>query len=656
MILGCAWYPEQWDESRWAEDLRLMREAGITMVRVGEFAWSRLEPEDGRFELDWLERAVSLAERHNIIAVIGTPTAAPPAWMTQRYPDTLSVRENGQRAQHGGRCHYSPTSPRYRQFCRRIAEQMAVRLASHPNVVGWQIDNEYNSVSFDEETQRQFQAWLQARYQTLDALNAHWTTAYWSQEYFDWSQIPFSFGGNPGLMLEARHFITHVYRTFQQNQIEVIRRYATSEQWITHNFMGWYDLFDHYELSAELDMASWDSYVGTGHLDYLSNGAIHDLTRGFKRKNYWVMETQPGSVNWSSVCNALDRGEVRTMAWHAVGHGADAVSYWQWRSALSGQEQYHGTLVAPDGNPRPLYEEVMQIGVDFAQASDLLEGTIPVSQVAILHSYDDRWALNAAKQHQDYDAVAHLLSYYRPLRELGVGVDIVHPSAPLGDYSLVIAPQIHLLSDALVAHLLDYSQGGGHLLLGPRSGMKDAFNALQPLRQPGPLAEALGAHVEEYYILEHPVPVTGGWGVGEAKIWAEWLMPDADDVEVHLTYGAANGWLDKQPAMVSRRTGMGRFTYVGAWLDEALMRRATHWMLQTSQITPAFSKLPEGVECCRRDGRGQEVYLLINHAPHACQVALPRPMQDALRGNVHRQWINLEARDVMVLTWAQVRV
>ncbi|HZG67384.1 MAG TPA: beta-galactosidase, partial [Herpetosiphonaceae bacterium] len=334
MILGTAWYPEHWEETRWGRDLELMREAGFTMVRVAEFAWSRMEPEEGRFDLDWLERAIDQAAALGIDTVVGTPTAAPPAWLTQRYPETLALRKDGRRASHGMRCHYSPTSPRYREFCRRIADEMARRFGEHPHVLGWQIDNEYNAVSYDDEARQQFQEWLREQYGTLQNLNDHWTTSYWSQEYSDWSQIPFPIGNhNPGLVLAFRRFVTHVYRTFQLDQIAAIRRHAAPHQWITHNFMGWFDAYDHYELTADLDFASWDNYVGTGHLDYLDNGAAHDLTRGFKRKNFWLMETQPGNVNWSTVNNALDRGEVRAMAWHAVGHGADCVSYWQWRSA-----------------------------------------------------------------------------------------------------------------------------------------------------------------------------------------------------------------------------------------------------------------------------------------------------------------------------------
>jgi beta-galactosidase len=652
MILGCAWYPEHWDESRWPEDIRLMREAGITLVRVGEFAWSRLEPADGQFALDWLERAVALAAEQGMMIVLGTPTAAPPAWLTAAHPEVVAIREDGLPVAHGGRCHFNPASAVYRDYCARIASAMAERFGTHPQVIGWQIDNEYNHMSYDAETTAQWQAWLQAKYGTLDALNSHWTTSYWSQEYFDWTQVPLPLraGHNPALLLDWKRFGTDLYRSYQKVQIEAIRAHAESRQWITHNFMGWFDLFDHYTMSEDLEIASWDNYVGTGHLNYLDNGAMHDLTRGFKRRNFLLLETQPGSVNWSGVNNVLDRGEVRCMAWHAVGHGAEVVSYWQWRSALNGQEQYHGCLVAPDGNPRPLYEEVSKIGKEFASVAKALRGTTPASEVAILHSYDDRWAINLQRHHKDFDPVQHLLSFYRPLRSMSYGIDILHPSAPLSAFKLVIAPHLHTVDDETCEHLLKYVEDGGHLVLGPRSGFKNAFdNALIPARQPGPLAWSLGAHVEEYYALDTPVPVTGAWEDGEGSLWAEWLKVDADNVEVKLRYGACNGWLDEQPAMVTRKVGNGRLTYLATWLNPALMRRVLTWMLQASRLTPPFGPVPEGVEVCRRVGAGKELYLLINHTARPLQVELPRALQNALTRQVHQANIWLPARDVAVM-------
>ena len=648
LLLGTAWYPEQWPESRWPEDLKLMEAAHIHFVRVGEFAWSRLEPREGQFDLDWLERAVALAAQHGIRTVLGTPSAAPPAWLTQKYPDTLRTGQDGRKARHGNRQQASPTSARYREFCRRIAEQMAGRFGHNPNVIGWQIDNEYGAFSWDDDTHRQFQDWLAKKYGTLDSLNRHWTTEYWSQTYTDWSQIPIGPSGNPGLDLEFKRFVTDSIRDFQHIQVAAIRA-ASERQFITSNFMGWYDAFDHYVLNEDLDLASWDDYVGSGHLDTIENGMTHDLTRGFKRRNFWVMETQPGFVNWAPVNNALDRGEVREMAWHAIGHGADAVSYWQWRSALNGQEEYHGTLVGADGTPVPLYEEAAQIGREFEQASEALTGTSPVADVAILHSYDSRWAIDAQRHNRNFDPVGLLLSYYKPARELLQQVDVVSAAAPLTPYRLVIAPGLNVLPDDVAGRLLEYVNAGGHLVLGPRSGMKDVYNAWQPARQPGPLVPLLGGRVEQFYALNEEVPVSGAWGSGKARIWAEQLKAQAADAEVPLRYGESNGWLDGQPAAISRKAGKGRITYIGAWLDDNLMRAATEWMIRLSGLPPALGPAPAGVEVSRRVGGGKEVFVLVNHTRTPQHVALPRPVRPVLGGGAAVSAVDLPARGVEVL-------
>jgi beta-galactosidase len=654
LLLGTAWYPEQWPESRWEQDLQLMQKAGIRMVRIGEFAWSRMEPEDGRFDLDWLDRAIALAAKHNIVVVLGTPAAAPPAWLTQKYPETLKTEADGRKATHGAREQYSFTSARYRQFISRIAAEMAKRFGHNANVIGWQIDNEYGDVSCDEVTRRDFQSWLRARYKTLDALNQHWTTEYWSETYTDWSQIPLGTpGNNPSLMLEFRRFVTDTYKSYQHDQAVPLRANIDPRQFLTSNFMGWYDSFNHYVLTEELDLASWDDYVGRGHLDAGDNGARHDLTRGFKRKNFWVMETQPGFVNWSPVNNALDRGEVRAMAWHAIGHGADCVAYWQWRSALSGQEQYHGVLVGADGTPVPLYEEVAQLGREFAKAEPLLSGTSPVSQVAILHSYDSRWAINNQRHNRDFDPVAELVSFYRPLREQAQQMDIVDPTAPLAGYKLVVAPALNVLPAATAEHLTEYVRGGGHLVLGPRSGMKDEWNALHIQRQPGPLVLMLGARVEQWYALNEEVSISGVWGDGKAKIWAEQLGSLQPGAETLMTWGPSNGWLDSQPAALTRTVGEGRITYIAGWLDDALLRSAASWMLKISNVQPALGPVPEGVEVCRRTGNGKDVVILINHTKQSQSVHVSRAMQPILTGGAATRDVPLPARGVELLQASQ---
>lgn len=640
ILLGTAWYPEQWPESRWEEDLRLMDAAHIKVVRVAEFAWSAMEPTEGHYDFDWLARAINLAARHGIVTVVGTPTAAPPAWLTSKYPDTLRIEENGQRATHGNRAHGNVASPRYLQFCRQIAEQLAVRFGHNPNVVGWQLDNEngYANMSYDDHTRQLFQDWLKAKYKTLDSLNTHWTTAYWSQTYDNWNEIPIPIGGhNPGLMLEWKRFVTDAWNNYQKNQIEVIKPHADPRQFVTSNFMGFFDGFDHYVMSEPLTIASWDDYVGSGQVDPARNGVTHDLTRGFKRENFWVMETQPGAVNWHAVNNFLNRGSARAMAWQAIGHGADAVSYWQWRSALNGQEQYHGTLLGADGTPVPFYQEAAEIGQDFTKAQSAFAGTQPVSEVALLQSYDSRWAIDFQKHNKNYNQVEVLESYYRGLQKLAQSVDLISPYAPLLQYKLVVAPDLNLIPQDLAQHLLEYVRQGGHLVLGPRSGMKDEFNGLLPQRQPGFLVEPLGARVEQYYALDQEFPVSGTWGTGQVRIWAEQLKKMASDAEVLMSYGKANGWLDNQPAAVTRAVGKGSITYIGAVLDDKLTDAATAWMIQKSGVAPALGPVPDGVDVSRRRGAGKQVFVVVNFANETRHITLPRVMHGVLANQQEKE-------------------
>lgn len=652
LLLGSAWYPEQWPESRWDADLALMDAAGMHLARIGEFAWSSMEPEEGRYTLDWLERAIAAAARHHVVVVLGTPTDAPPAWLTSKYPETLRVDETGQRMQHGSRRQFSYSSQKYRELCRTIVEQLARRFGHNPNVIGWQIGNEYTEDSFDAESRRLWHEWLQKRYGTLDQLNHHWMTAYWSQTYSAWEQIPMGTGrGNPGLLLDYKRFVTDEWRSFQRNQLDVIRRFAEPRQFITTNLggLGWADRFNRTDIAADLDLISWDTYVGQGHLDPYRIGATHDLVRGWKRQNFWVMEMQPGFVDWAGIANSLDKGETRALVWEAVGHGADAVAFWQWRAALNGQEQYHGVLVGSDGEPVPLYPEAQQVGREFARASEVLMGTSPQSQVAILHDYDSRWAIDFHPQSKRYDQIDVLLGYYQALRDVTQAVDIVDPRGRLDSYRLVVAPSLNVISNELAGRLAEYVRRGGHLVLGPRSGMKDEFNALNQKRQPGPLVDALGAQVEQFYALLDDVPVSGEWGSGKATIWAEYLKPLAPDVDVTMRYGASNGWVDGQPAAVTRKLGAGTITYVGAVLEPSLMKTLAEKLVSLADVHAPTLAVPAGVEVCRRVGRDHEAFVVINHSPRAVTIDVPEGCVNVLEPAA-REKVELPRYGVLVLT------
>lgn len=651
ILLGAAWYPEQWPESRWDADLSLMEAAHIHVVRVGEFAWSTMEPTEGQYNWKWLDDAIAMAAKHHIAVVLGTPTAAPPAWLTQKYPETLRVDEDGRRAEHGNRQQFSFANKKYRELAHDIVERMAARYGHNPDVVGWQLGNEFARASFDPEAKAQFHAWLQKKYGTITNLNHHWGTAYWSQSYNNFDQIPVRQDReNPALLLDWKRFVTDTWKSYSENQISAIRPHADPRQFITTNTMGWFDGFDEYIVHSVLDIAAWDDYVSSDDYDYNANGAANDLTRGYKHKDFWVMETEPAFVNWRPTNTALQKGQVRDLAWQDIGHGANTIEYWQWRSDPGGQEQYHGVVVGRDGKPAPVYAEIQQIGKEFEEAGKMLNGTSPHSQVAIIQSYPSRWAIEFQRHSAGFDPVKELLAFYAPLRDQSQAVDIVSPTAPLDGYKVVVAPALNVLPQSMADHLIAYVKQGGHLVLGPRSGMKDQYNALNPQQQPGPLVGLLGGYVTQFYALDKNVPVSGNPGAGTANVWAETLKATSPDTKVLMRYGNSNGWLDDQPAVLERNVGNGSITYVGAWLDPQLLNTLTASWLHEAGVQPIVPNAPEGVEVCERSGNGKTVLILINHNTTSETVTLPSSMTNVLgedHGRVSQ--VNLPKYGVAVL-------
>ncbi|WP_296616952.1 beta-galactosidase [Sphingomonas sp.] len=624
IAVGTAWYPEQWPEARWDVDLAMMKATGFNTVRIGEFAWSRMEPEEGRFDFAWLDRAIAAAERHGMMVVLGTPTAAPPAWLTQKYPDVLRVDENGARAGHGARRQFSFASKRYRDLSRRIAIELAKRYGHNPAVVGWQIDNEIGPPSFDDEALAAWHAFLKARYGAIDVLNRRWATQYWSQYYNDFDQVPLHATGqqNPALLLDFKHFATATWIDYIQNQVQAIRPLIDPRMFVTTNTMFWNAGFDHFAMHRGLDIASWDNYIPDGRPDWVANGANHDLVRGYKQRNFWLMETQPGRVDWVTVNRALDPGQVREMAWQAVAHGADAVLYWQWRPAANGQETYHGAILGQDGEPNPIQPEIAKTADELTKVAPLLADTQPVARVAMIFSYDSRWAIDLQRLHRDFDPVKAFTDFYRPLRIQSQGVAIVPAEADLSRYPLVVAPNLNVLTEDQARALERYVRAGGHLVLGPRSGMKDDADALWPQRQPGPLVDLLGARVEQFYALDQGVGITGSID-GNASIWAEALTPIAPDVRTLATYRDAGGWLDGKPAIVTRRVGRGSITYVGAWLDAATMAKLAANLLADARIAPIVASADPDLEIAERAGAGKRLVIVINHGNVAHPITLP---------------------------------
>ena len=560
------------------------------------------------------------------------------------------MRTDGRYAQHGLRGHYAPGSATYQRFCRLIALEMGRRFGHHPNVIGWQIDNEFWSVSQDPESLELFRKWLRDRYSSLEALNTAWSGAYWSEDYFAWDDIQAANeGSNPGLKLAWRRFNSDLYAGYQRVQIEALREVVESRQWITHNFHPHDDL-NREVISRDLDFACWDAYIlnyGVT-LDPGLNGADVDRIRGLKRRNLWIMETQPGNVNWRKVNNVQAPGAMRSMAWHMVGHGADAVLYWQWRSAPGGQEQYHGSILGPDGEPRPRYAEIARIGAEFKALSPEIDGSESRNPVAVIDRWQDRFPLRWQPHHQEFSPVTHVQTYYKAVQRFGQGTDVLEKVETLAGYRVVIAPHLHLATPSAIAELTRFVEAGGHLVMGMRSCFRDEESALYPARQPGPLAKLLGASVRDHYALEAPVAIAGDLGQGVVGIFAEDLETQADDVQVWMRYGDQAGWLADRPAVVHRRLGAGSFTYCGCQLPPDLADVLVRRIFAQAEVKPLLA-VPEGVEVTARYKADRQYLFVVNHAAKAQSIKLPVPRYDLISKNHVTEPLTLPAYGVAVL-------
>ena len=462
---GVDYYPEQWPEENWERDAQLMSEAGFNVVRLAEFAWAKMEPQEGIFDFDWLDRAIGIFHKLDISVILGTPTASPPPWLAQKNPDVLRVREDGLRVEYGARRINCPSHTIYRERSQRITNAMAEHFAGNPAVIGWQTDNEFGDRCYCDICRKEFQTWLQKRYVTLDELNSRWGTVFWSQTYSDWCQIrlPLSTSGsppNPSLALDFRRFVSDSYVSFQQEQIDILRS-KCPEHFITHNLMGFgYNGLDYFDVAKPLDFVSWDNYpLGFWHqleITPASPALSHDTMRGLKNKNFWVMEQQAGPSGWQTLSSTPRPGVLRLWAYQSIAHGADGVVFFRWRTARFGAEQYWHGLLEHDGRAGRRYNEIKQMGAELKQVGEQTFGAETISSVAILQSYDSRFAFQVQGNSTEFAYEKHLAQIYSTLWKRNISVDVISPMAALSKYDLVIAPALHILTDAIAANLREY--------------------------------------------------------------------------------------------------------------------------------------------------------------------------------------------------------
>jgi beta-galactosidase len=541
--LGVCYYPEQWPEDWWADDARRMRAMGLSVVRIGEFAWSRIEPEPGRFDWGWYDRAIETLHAEGLRLVLGTPTATPPKWLVDAHPDILAWDRHGRPRRFGSRRHYCFSSETYRREAARITTAVAERYGRHPAVVAWQTDNEYGChdtvESYSPEAARAFRRWVAERYGSVDALNAAWGTVFWSQEYRSFDEVdPPNLTvteANPAHRLDYQRFASDEVVAFNRAQVDILRALSPNRD-IVHNFMGFFTAFDHHAVGADLDVAAWDSYplgfldqgwddpdtkrrfLRQGHPDFAA--FHHDLYRGCARDRMWVLEQQPGPVNWAPNNPAPLPGMVRLWTWEAFAHGAELVSYFRWRQAPFAQEQMHAGLLRPDRSDDVAADEVRRMADEMARLP------VPAPEraaVALLFDYEAQWLLGIQPQGRANDPLRQAFEWYSSLRALGLDIDIVSPDDDLAGYRLIVAPSLPILTPERVARL---AGSGARVLLGPRSGSKTPAFRIPPDLPPGPLQAHLPLKVTRVESLAPGIAEPMADAPGAVVAWLEHVESD----------------------------------------------------------------------------------------------------------------------------------
>ncbi len=655
ITLGVCYYPEHWPESMWEEDLDRMLQAGIRVCRVAEFAWSKFEKTQGVFTFDFFDRFLDLACKKGMKVIFCTPTATPPAWLTEKYPEVLNAFPDGTLVRHGMRGHCSHTSPVFLELCARLVEELGKHYGPHPAVIGWQIDNELNcetNMYYSESDSQAFRNYLKQKFKTLERLNEAMGTVFWNQEYTSWEEIfvarpTLADSPNPHLLLEQKRFVSEATIAFCSLQADILKKYRKPGDFITTN--GLFGHLDYQEMNRRaLDFITFDSYpnfayaldsslnanaTASGRLRDRSSGLSLARTRSIS-PNFGIMEQQSGAGGWQTrMPQPIPKpGQLRLWALQSIAHGADYVSFFRWRTCNVGMEIYWNGILPWDNRDSRQLKELSALFEDVKKISHLSKSRYR-ARVAVCYHYASDW-----------DGEGDI--FYGPLKDLSTtnwfaACEALHTpmdlfclredtcTEDLLAYDLVVLPHIALLSEKMAEALEGYLQQGGTVIFGARTGFKDEFGRCPMTPTPGPAARLVGGSVREYTLLPENAP-------GKAELFGQSVsMPgvneilEAEDAQVLACY--QSGYYAGSPAILSKKLGKGRAIYVGSAFSEetagALLKEAG----LAEPYRECFS-LPEEIELAVREKDGKQYFFLLNYTSQPQPFVCQKPFTELLTG------------------------
>ncbi|KAF4409494.1 MULTISPECIES: beta-galactosidase [Streptomyces] len=665
---GADYNPEQWPREVWDEDVRLMREAGVTVVSLGIFSWARLQLAEDVWDFGWLDEVMDLLHAGGIAVDLATATASPPPWLTTAHPEILPVTERGETLWPGARQHWRPTSPVFREYALRLVTTLAERYAEHPALAAWHVNNElgcHNLYDYSDDAARAFRLWLRSRYGTIDALNHAWGTAFWSQRYSGFEEIlPPRLAAshpNPTQQLDFKRFSSDALKDHLRAERDLLRR-ITPDVPVTTNFMVMNEMRGmHYaDWASEVDFVSNDHYVlpGPRSLDELSFSA--NLTGNIAGGRPWfLMEHSTSAVNWQPVNRPKRPGELARDSLLHVAHGADAVCFFQWRQSAAGAEKYHSAMVPHAGADSEVFRSVAGLGRVLRELEPAAGSGRAPARAAILFDWESWWAAE-----QDSHPSSRLnykqeaLDWYSAFLDLGVRADVVPLGTDLDRYDVVVAPVLHMVPQPLAKELTRWTENGGHLLTTYFSGIVDENDHAWLGGYPGPLRDLLGIRIEEFApLLDGETAELDDGSTG--TLWTDRITVTDTGTEVLASY--RTGDRAGGPAVTRRAAGRGTATYVSTRLGpEGLCPL----LARTLQAAGVPGDLPESVrgrvELTVRAGADAEFWFLVNRTDEPAE--LPGVTGEVLAGDAPERGEDGEAgplvlppRGVTVLRRAAAR-
>jgi len=620
-LFGGDYNPEQWDESVWLEDVRLMREAKVNAATVGVFSWSLLEPHEGVYCFDWLDRVIDLLHENGIGVILATPTASPPPWFSLAHPDALPVTAEGHRLWHGSRDTYCPSAPAYRRASTEIARRLADRYGTHPALVAWHVHNEYGTFCHCDHVARSFRDWLRRRYDSLDRLNTAWYTAFWSQHYSAWEQIlpprQTQYLHNPTQAVDFRRFMSDEMLQGWREQRDQIRAAGSTHPVTTNYMLPTWNHLEQWSWSEELDVVSMDHYLDTVGPDGETHVAYGgDLSRSWAGGEPWLLMEQAAGIIplHGTRYAAKEPGRMLRNSLSYIARGSQGALFFQWRAPAAGAEVWNSGLVPHAGRDSRVFREAVAIGDALSRIAEVAAppetGPIVSADIAVLWHADGWWALeNRALPSEALDYSDAVRGAHQALWQTGHAVDFVRPGADLSGYRLVLVPSMFALDGRAVRALSEYVSGGGHLAVWYFSGIADENLHVAPGGYPGRLRDLLGIRVDEFLPLAADESVTLSDGT-TGTLWSE---------SVALGTAAAvtryrGGPLDGRPAITRNDLGQGRAHYISTRLSPAALGTLLTEFAARAGVRPVLgSAAPPGVEAIRRNGRRASYLFLLNH-------------------------------------------